>query len=67
MGLAKYFWETRASTSKKFFDPDFFVTMRRRNRSLVASLSQLAVVKDDSATRQAFADWLYSVEQGPVF
>jgi hypothetical protein len=46
---------------------EMLVTVRWRDRTLAVPLSQLAVVKADSATRRAVADWHYWVEQDYVF
>jgi len=46
---------------------EMFVTVRWRDRPLAVPLSQLLVVKADSATRQAVADWHYWVARGYVF
>jgi hypothetical protein len=46
---------------------EVFVTIRWHDRALAIPLAQLVVVKADSVTRQAVADWHYWVEQGYVF
>ena len=46
---------------------EMFVTVRWRDRAVAVPLSQQAVAKAESATRQAVADWHYWVQQGYVF
>jgi len=46
---------------------EMFVTVRWRTRALAVPLSQLVVVKGDSKTRRAVADWHYWVTRGYVF
>jgi len=46
---------------------EMFVTVQCRDVTVAVPLSQLAVVKAESATRQAVADWHYWVQQSYEF